>query len=222
MKGFAQARVGHGQPKAVNVRRSSLGPRKKVANWRTGEDSHQGRPPTAIVRLGRGGPCHPAKPAGELAKARGGSNRSRPGRKPECKSKQRTQQREAHCCLVGSAGVSVGDTEGQNHLPRRQRCRLGLVRRSHTRQGRRIQHPRQPGREESHRPAHARGARTGCLLGFENRDSGVMAETLAGGTRRIPSSGSDLVDVALLDQIFADDRTVSRPPSRTARSPRPC
>ncbi|MBI1915944.1 MAG: hypothetical protein HYS12_14595 [Planctomycetes bacterium] len=31
-----------------------------------------------------------------------------------------------------------------------------------------------------------------------------MAETLPAGTRRVPSSGSDLADVAVLDQVFAD------------------
>ena len=44
----------------------------------------------------------------------------------------------------------------------------------------------------------------GHLLGFEHTDSGVMAESLAAGTRRVPSSTSDLVDLAVLDHIFAD------------------
>jgi len=34
-----------------------------------------------------------------------------------------------------------------------------------------------------------------------------MAETLTPGTRRVPCSGSDMVDVAVLDQVFADRKT---------------
>jgi hypothetical protein len=47
----------------------------------------------------------------------------------------------------------------------------------------------------------------GHLLGFRHTDSGVRAETLAAGTRRVPSSNADLVDLAMLDWVFADGRT---------------
>jgi hypothetical protein len=42
---------------------------------------------------------------------------------------------------------------------------------------------------------------------LEHTASGVRAATLATDTRRVPSAGSDLVDVAVLDRIFADGRT---------------
>ena len=47
----------------------------------------------------------------------------------------------------------------------------------------------------------------GHLLGFDHEATGVMEDTLATGTRRVPSSASDLVDVAVLDWIFADGQT---------------
>jgi hypothetical protein len=52
----------------------------------------------------------------------------------------------------------------------------------------------------------------GHLLGLEHSAVGVMAETLAPGTCRIPSSGSDLIDVSLLDCVFTDGRTSSAAP----------
>ncbi|MBI1918115.1 MAG: hypothetical protein HYS12_25775 [Planctomycetes bacterium] len=47
----------------------------------------------------------------------------------------------------------------------------------------------------------------GHLLGQEHEANGLMAETLAAGTLRDPSSGFDLLDVAALDRVFADSRT---------------
>ena len=47
----------------------------------------------------------------------------------------------------------------------------------------------------------------GHLLGFEHADTGVRIDTLPTGTRRVPSSGSDLVDVAVLVWIFGDGQT---------------
>jgi hypothetical protein len=47
----------------------------------------------------------------------------------------------------------------------------------------------------------------GHLLGFERANTGVMIDTLPTGTRRVPSSGSDLVHVAVLDWIFGDGQT---------------
>src|SRR5262249_41776637 len=42
------------------------------------------------------------------------------------------------------------------------------------------------------------------VLGFESTASGDMAETLPPGTRRVLTFGSDLGDLAVLDQVFAD------------------
>ena len=47
------------------------------------------------------------------------------------------------------------------------------------------------------------GHELGHRLGVEHSDSGVMAETLVAGTRRIQSSDSGLVDVGVLDNFFA-------------------
>ena len=47
----------------------------------------------------------------------------------------------------------------------------------------------------------------GHLLGFEHADTGVMIDTLPTGMRQVPSSGSDFVDVAVLDWIFGDGQT---------------
>ena len=47
----------------------------------------------------------------------------------------------------------------------------------------------------------------GHLLGFEHADTGVMIDTLPTGTRRVPSSGSDSVDVAVLDWLVGDGQT---------------
>jgi hypothetical protein len=47
----------------------------------------------------------------------------------------------------------------------------------------------------------------GHLLGLDHDKEGVMAETLDAGTRRVPSPGSDLEDVAVLDRAFADVRS---------------
>ena len=47
----------------------------------------------------------------------------------------------------------------------------------------------------------------GHLLGFEHAGTSVMIDMLPTGTRRVPSSGSDLVDVAVLDWIFGDGQT---------------
>ena len=47
----------------------------------------------------------------------------------------------------------------------------------------------------------------GHLLGFEHAVTGVMIDTLPTGTRRVPSSGSVLVDVAVLDWLFRDGQT---------------
>jgi hypothetical protein len=47
----------------------------------------------------------------------------------------------------------------------------------------------------------------GHLLGFERANTVVMIDTLPTGTRRVPSSGSDSVDVAVLDWIFGDGQT---------------
>jgi hypothetical protein len=49
----------------------------------------------------------------------------------------------------------------------------------------------------------------GHLLGFEHADTGVIIDSLPTGTRRVPSSGSDLVDVAMavLGWIFGDGQT---------------
>jgi hypothetical protein len=42
------------------------------------------------------------------------------------------------------------------------------------------------------------------LLGREHEPDGLRAQTLSAGMRRVPSSGSDRVDVAVLEQVFAD------------------
>src|SRR5947209_1366822 len=47
----------------------------------------------------------------------------------------------------------------------------------------------------------------GHLLGFEHADTGVMIDTLPIGIRQVSSSGSDLVDMAVLDWIFGDGQT---------------
>src|SRR5262249_44702770 len=47
----------------------------------------------------------------------------------------------------------------------------------------------------------------GHLLGFEHETDGLMAQTLTVGTRRDPSSGGNLFDVAALDRVFADSGT---------------
>jgi hypothetical protein len=47
----------------------------------------------------------------------------------------------------------------------------------------------------------------GHLLGFDHQATGVMEDTLATGARRVPSSASDRVDVAVLDRIFAEGQT---------------
>jgi len=39
-------------------------------------------------------------------------------------------------------------------------------------------------------------------VGLDHDEDGVMAETLAAGTRRVPYAGSDLMDVAVLDRLF--------------------
>jgi probable HAF family extracellular repeat protein len=46
----------------------------------------------------------------------------------------------------------------------------------------------------------------GHLLDFDHAATGVMEDTLATGTRRVPSAASDLVDVAVLDRVFADSQ----------------
>ena len=50
----------------------------------------------------------------------------------------------------------------------------------------------------------------GHLLGLGHTDVSVTAETLAAGTRRVPSFGSDLADAAVLDRDFAAGRTSER------------
>jgi len=44
-------------------------------------------------------------------------------------------------------------------------------------------------------------------IGQDHEADGLMAQTLAAGTRHDPSSGGDLFDVAALDRVFADSRT---------------
>jgi hypothetical protein len=43
----------------------------------------------------------------------------------------------------------------------------------------------------------------GPVLGYEHSDTGVMLDTLATGTRRVPSAGSDWFDGAVFDGVFA-------------------
>jgi hypothetical protein len=43
----------------------------------------------------------------------------------------------------------------------------------------------------------------GHILGFDHEEEGVMAETLATGTRRSPTADLQTGDPVLLDQLFA-------------------
>jgi phospholipase/lecithinase/hemolysin len=45
------------------------------------------------------------------------------------------------------------------------------------------------------------------LFGLEHTAGGAMPETWAAGNHRVPSTGSDSIDVAVLDRAFADGRT---------------
>jgi hypothetical protein len=67
----------------------------------------------------------------------------------------------------------------------------------------------------------ALGYDLGHMLGHKHTESGVMAETLVAGTRRMSPSGSDLVDVVVLDRVFADGRRRLAVPSLRPGSPGP-
>src|SRR5262249_11488562 len=45
------------------------------------------------------------------------------------------------------------------------------------------------------------------MLGSEHTATGVVPESLLPGSRCVPSSGSDLMDVAVLDGVFANSKT---------------
>src|SRR5262249_46283340 len=60
---------------------------------------------------------------------------------------------------------------------------------------------------------------TDHLPGSEHDADDLMAEALAVGTRRVPSSRSDLTDVVALDWVFADSGTALAAPLLDGSAP---